>query len=104
MTKELHKYCNDSVGLVCVQADGSVQLEVIQRTPEKPKSTTAWEWYEWALRSAVALRAKDGSAIAPQECHTLPKACLDGITAGWKAGLHAVEVIERIESNWGEPT
>lgn len=67
------------------------------RTPPKPNSTIAWDWYDWALQSAVTVRARKGQAIACREEHRLPRHCQRAITEGWKAGVHAVEVIERIE-------
>ena len=67
------------------------------RCPNKPDTKTAWDWYDWALQTAVATRAKRGHAIACKEEHSLPHACRQAITAGWLAGLHAVETIERIE-------
>ena len=67
------------------------------RCPEKPKTKTAIHWYDWSLKTAVATRAKKGGAIMPPEVHRLPPACARAISAGWDAGIHAVEVIERLK-------
>lgn len=76
--------------LVVVDAIGS-------RCPPKPTGHRAWDWYDWALRTAVVVKAKRGQALCPPETHRLPAACNRGIGEGWRAGIRAIEVIDRIK-------
>ena len=81
----------------------------MKQPPEKPTTETAWDWYDWAMKTAVAVRANKGEMLWhpqtnwPTTILGLPKACQTGITEGWKAGVHAVEVMNRL-SGWRERT
>ena len=67
------------------------------RCPEKPKTKTALHWYDWSLKTAVALRGGEMPEDMTVTKLRLPPACARAISAGWDAGIHAVEVIERLK-------
>jgi len=69
----------------------------------KPTTETAWDWYDWAMKTAVAVRAKKDRKFETREESRLPSECRYAIKTGWRAGMQAVEVIERLGA-WREET
>ena len=62
---------------------------------EKPKTKTAWHWYEWGKE--MARQGKSKETLDSLFDLDLPNACKDGIESGIRMIEHAKKVSHRIQ-------